>query len=167
MSILVRPAQPEDVPAMSHVLIASITELCGADHGNDPHKIAAWTANKTPDGVATMLARDGLTLFVAEMDGSVAAVGATTDRGEIALNYVVPAARFRGLSKALLAALEADLVDRGYAEGRLEATRTALRFYLSQGWTAAEPSSSCQSSCRAMRKRLDPARIGKLPVMAS
>ncbi len=166
MSILVRPAQPADVPAMSHVLIASITELCGADHGNDSYKIAAWTANKTLDGVTAMLTRDGFTLFVAEMDGSVAAVGATTDKGEIALNYVAPSARFRGLSKALLAALEADLVNRGYTEGRLEATRTARRFYLSQGWTDAEPSSPCDSSCRAMRKRLDPPGIGKRPAIA-
>ena len=55
MSITVRRATGADIPAMSRVLIASITELCAADHGNDPKKLAAWLRNKTPDGVREML----------------------------------------------------------------------------------------------------------------
>ena len=154
MSIIVRPARAEDVPAMSRVLTASITELCAADHENDPRRIGEWTANKTPEGVADMLARDGLYLFVAEQNGQVAAVGATTANGGIALNYVAPEARFKGLSKALLAAMEADLLSRGCSLGRLEATRTARAFYLSQGWLEDEQTASCSAPCRAMHKRL-------------
>ena len=153
MSITVRPARAEDVPAMSRVLTASITELCFADHGGDPERIASWTANKTPEGVAEMLGQDGLAMFVAEWDGRVAAVGATTASGGIALNYVAPEGRFRGLSKALLAAMEADLAARGFSEGRLEATKTARDFYLSQGWVEAE-ASGCNVACRAMSKLL-------------
>lgn len=122
---------------MSRVLTASITDLCAADHGNDPQEIAHWTANKTPDGVARMMAQPGFTLFVAELDGAVAAVGATTDQGEIALNYVDPSARFQGVSKALLAHMEAELRSQGFAEGRLKATKTARPFYLAQGWTGS------------------------------
>src|SRR5690606_26189715 len=54
--ITIRPATEADVPAMSRVLTASITELCGADHGNDPDRIARWTANKNVEGVRSMLA---------------------------------------------------------------------------------------------------------------
>ena len=32
----VRDAVPEDAPAACEVMRRSITELCGADHGNDP-----------------------------------------------------------------------------------------------------------------------------------
>lgn len=142
MSILVRPARPADVPAMSRVLTASIIELCAADHGNDPEAIAAWTRNKTPDGVATMLANTNLLMFVAEASGKIGAVGAVTPTGEIALNYVAPDMRLLGLSKALLARLEAELLSLGFAEGRLEATMTARRFYESAGWQADGPQAS-------------------------
>jgi len=139
MSILVRPATAADVLEMSRVLIASITELCDADHGNDPDKLAAWTRNKTPEGVSAMLANQHGRLFVAELDGVVAAVGAVSSAGEITLNYVVPAARFQGVSKAMLAALEAELKVMGFAEARLEATATAQQFYQAAGWTTDGP----------------------------
>ena len=137
--LIVRRATPDDVPAMSGVLTDSITDLCVADHGNDPDKLAAWTRNKTPEGVAAMLANPHGQLFVAELDGVVVAVGAISGNGGITLNYVAPAARFRGVSKAMLAVLEAELKTLGFAEGRLEATATARRFYESAGWVADGP----------------------------
>lgn len=142
MSILVRPAEPDDVPAMSRILTASIIALCAADHGNDPTAIAAWTRNKSPEGVATMLANANLLMFVAEAAGVIGAVGAVTRTGEIALNYVAPDMRFLGLSKALLARLEAELRALGFEEGRLEATATAQRFYERAGWHLDGPQAS-------------------------
>lgn len=140
---------------MSAVLTASITELCAADHGNDPAAIALWTMNKSVGGVAAMLVQDGLSLFVAECDARIGAVGATTANGEIALNYVDPQMRFQGLSKALLAHMEADLVARGMSEGRLKATQTALGFYKACGWKVVEaPTRGRFIESVAMRKRL-------------
>lgn len=134
MSILVRRARPDDVPAMSRIMTASIVELCAADHANNPAAIAAWTSNKTPEGVAAMLANANLLMFVAMASNGVGAVGAVTRSGEVALNYVAPDMRFLGLSKALLARLEAELRALGYKEGRLEATATARLFYERAGW---------------------------------
>ncbi|HWV21334.1 MAG TPA: GNAT family N-acetyltransferase [Devosia sp.] len=139
MNFVIRPARPADVPAISRVLIASITELCAADHANDPAAIAAWTRNKTPEGVAAMQANADLLLFVAEVSGRIGAVGALTRGGEIALNYVAPDMRFRGLSKAMLARLETELLSLGFAEARLEATATAQRFYERAGWLPQGP----------------------------
>lgn len=124
---------------MSRVLIASITELCVPDHGNDPDKLAAWLHNKTPEGVEAMLANPHGGLFVAELDGAVAAVGAVSGNGAITLNYVAPEARFRGVSKAMLAVLESELRALGFAEGRLEATATARSFYEAAGWAEDGP----------------------------
>lgn len=135
---LVRPALPADVPAMSAVLIASITELCALDHRNDPERIAGWTANKTPEGVARMLAH-APAMLVAEHEGAVAAVGCLVADDEIGLNYVAPWARFRGVSKALLAALERAMRARGSTLGRLESTQTAHRFYRDAGWVDVAP----------------------------
>lgn len=100
--ILVRLATLQDVPEMSRVLIASITELCSLDHNDDPAAIAAWTANKTPEGVARMLDTPGNQLLVAELDRQIAAVGAMIGTDEIGLNYVDPSHRNKGVSRALL-----------------------------------------------------------------
>lgn len=124
---------------MSRVLVASITELCEADHHNDPEALAAWTRNKSIEGVCAMLADPALRMIVAIADGRLAAVGAVTIEGQVALNYVAPEARFRGISKAVLDRLETDLAALGHAEGRLEATRTARRFYERSGWVADGP----------------------------
>ena len=137
--LAVRRADADDVAAMSAVMIASITELCAADHGNDPDAIVAWTRNKSVDGVGAMLANPDVRLFVAELEGVIAAVGAISKSGMITLNYVAPRARFRGVSKTMLAALEAELRLLGFAVGRLEATDTARGFYEAAGWVADGP----------------------------
>lgn len=140
--MIVRPALAEDAAAMSGVLIASITQLCQEDHRNDSEGLAAWTRNKSVEGVAAMLANPDMVLLVAEREGAILAVGAVTRGGEIALNYVAPEARFSGVSKAMLAGLEAELAALGFSEGRLEATRTARRFYEQAGWHADGPQAS-------------------------
>ena len=48
--IIVRPAVVADAQAMSDLLVASITALCVADHGNRPEAVVPWLSNKTPDG---------------------------------------------------------------------------------------------------------------------
>lgn len=142
MTLLIRRATPADVPDMSMVLTASITELCAADHGEDSAAIAAWTANKSQAGVAAMLANPHLELYVAERDGAIVAVGAVTTDGKVGLNYVAPQARFAGISTALLARLELALVALGHQEGRLESTSTARAFYQSRGWQVDGPQAS-------------------------
>jgi GNAT superfamily N-acetyltransferase len=161
-AITVRPARRDDVGAMSAVLTASIVELCHADHAGDPVAMAAWTANKTPEGVTAMMDGGMAELFVAERGRVILAVGAVSgDR--ISLNYVEPAARFTGVSKALLVALEAELLARGIERARLDSTATAFRFYLGAGWQAdGDPPPRQKGPLRGypMSKRLGPSRAG-------
>jgi GNAT superfamily N-acetyltransferase len=133
--INVRRAVAADVSAMSVVLIDSITELCLADHHGDADFLARWLSNKSPDGVRAMLANPNFTLLVAEQNGEVAAVGGIDALGKVALNYVSPRHRFNGVSKSLLAAMEAELKAHGHAAATLTSTATAHRFYLAAGWT--------------------------------
>jgi len=135
--ISVRRAAAADIPAMSVALTRSITELCALDHGNDPAAIAAWTANKTPDGVRRILENPDVQMFVAEHDGVVAAVGCVQGGNEIGLNYVHPGHRFRGVSRALLGAMEQAMRDAGVTEAKLKATQTAHAFYRANGWQDA------------------------------
>lgn len=136
MSVTIRSAREDDIAAMSRVLIASITELCIADHGNNPATIAAWTANKSESGLRQMMGSTAL--YVADRDGLVVGVGALND-DTITLNYVDPAHRRTGVSRAILQALEAIMVAQGVTLARLKSTVTAREFYLSQGWIDDEP----------------------------
>src|SRR5690349_16060857 len=109
----IRDAVPKDAPAACEMLRRSITVLCGADHRNDPVILGRWLANKTPEIVGSWIIQPGNSVLVAVDDHSIIAVGAVTDAGEITLNYVSPDARFRGLSRAMLTALEARALERG------------------------------------------------------
>lgn len=153
--ISIRPALPADAPAMSAVLIASIRDLCSADHRNDPEILAGWLRNKTPDMVLKMLERPGAQFLVAEQDGEVAAVGCLNGPDEIGLNYVSPAHRFQGVSKALLTALEERIRASGATLGKLSSTGTAHRFYLANGWQDAGPAEADRGMlCYPMKKQL-------------
>ena len=135
----IRDATAEDAAAACDVLRRSITELCAADHRNDPEVLERWLANKTPENVASWIAQAKHSVLVAIEDKAIVAVGAVTDKGEIQLNYVSPDARFRGISRALLRALEDRALERGAAECTLVSTETAHRFYLSAGYIQVGP----------------------------
>jgi GNAT superfamily N-acetyltransferase len=133
--VRIRDAKPGDAEAACAVLRASIIELCAADHNNDAILLERWLANKQPDIVAGWIARTDNSLLVAvDDDDSILAVGSVNDAGEITLNYVSPHARFRGVSRALLAALEARAAERGNTACNLHSTETAHRFYLANGY---------------------------------
>lgn len=153
--IAIRPAGPADAPAMSAVLTASIRDLCTADHRNDPEILAGWLRNKTPEMVLEMLERPGAQFLVAEHDGEIAAVGCLNGPDEIGLNYVAPAHRFQGVSKALLTALEGRIRQSGAAVATLTSTGTAHRFYLANGWEDAGPAEADRGMlCYPMEKCL-------------
>jgi GNAT superfamily N-acetyltransferase len=135
----IRDAVAADAIAVCEVLTRSIAELCFADHRNDPVILKRWLANKTPSIVSSWIAQPAISHLVVEETGVIFAVGAVTNDGKITLNYVSPDARFRGISKALLRALEIRAHERGSSKCTLESTETARRFYLSAGYTDDAP----------------------------
>jgi GNAT superfamily N-acetyltransferase len=112
----------------------SIVELCVADHHNDPVILRLWLRNKTPEIFKTWLKAEN-SLLVAVESNELLAVGCVTGTGEINLNYVSPEARFRGISSALLIALEQRARSNGNDICTLESTATALRFYSARGYS--------------------------------
>src|SRR6266850_6501322 len=87
----IRDARPEDAVAACDVLRQSISQLCVADHRNDPAILDAWLSNKKPEIVAAWAKAPGNSLLVAVEGQAMLAVGSVTDAGEITLNYVAPA----------------------------------------------------------------------------
>lgn len=134
MTVNLRPATSVDAVDGSRVLRRAIVELCHADHGGDPALIAAWTANKTPENWLAWLMQPGASLFVAERSAALVGVGMVDAGGMILLNYVAPEARYRGVSTALLKAMEQASIERGATACRLETTKTARPFYRSRGY---------------------------------
>ena len=132
--MLIRAACAEDAAAACQVLRRSIIELCYADHGGDSAILAKWLANKTPEFVASWIARADCQVFIAVEADAIVGVAMVTDRGEILLNYVSPDARFRGVSKALLGRLETTARTLGNLECTLTSTVSAHRFYLAAGY---------------------------------
>lgn len=131
----IRRAVPEDAEAACEVLRRSIAELCAADHQGDAPTLAAWLANKTPENVRRWIGNQHL--FVAAEGGAILGVAALSPAGEITLNYVSPDARYRGVSKALVARLEEEAAKLGLAALRLQSTATAWRFYAACGYADA------------------------------
>jgi len=136
-TIEVRDAIEADAQQACEVMQRSIRELCGADHCGDRDVLARWLANKRPDVFTSWIGQAGNSLMVAVEQSAVLAVGAVTDAGEITLNYVSPDARFRGVSRALLGALENRAAERGNRRCTLTSTATARRFYLANGYEQA------------------------------
>ena len=132
--MLIRRAQIADAASACDAMRRSIAELCGADHHDDPEILRHWLANKTPRHWAEWLAYEANTVLVAVDDETVLAVGVVRNDGEITCNYVSPDARFRGVSKAMLAELEATARGFGNDSSTLTSTETARRFYLAAGY---------------------------------
>lgn len=155
----IRLARTADAAAACEVLRRSIVELCAADHGNDSKFLNDWLANKTPENVAAWIADPGNVVYVAVDNGEIAGVAAMTRAGLITLNYVSPDFRFRGASKALLAALERKAAELGLAQCWLESTKTARRLYEAAGYreqdgAAGGCGANVTGTCRPMVKDL-------------
>ncbi|WP_160170450.1 GNAT family N-acetyltransferase [Afipia sp. P52-10] len=134
-TFIIRPARLEEAAAICAVLRRSITELCVADHQNNPDWLDEWLANKQPEIVAGWIADPENCLLVAVAGERVLAAGCIKRSGAIMLNYVSPDARFRGVSRAMLRALEAVARRNGCREVTLTSTLTAHDFYLAAGYT--------------------------------
>jgi len=133
----VRPAQIADADRAIGVVRRSIQELCELDHKGDSTTLSMWLSNKTADSMRRWIAAH--TVLVAVEGERITGVAAVRADGQVFLNYVAPEARFQGASKRLIGAIEGWASSRGLEWLTLDSTATALRFYLSNGWTMTGP----------------------------
>jgi GNAT superfamily N-acetyltransferase len=144
----IREASIEDGEAACEVIRRSIIELCAADHQGDAAQLAAWLDNKTPDNVRSWIAHADNSFLVAVEQDVIVGVAAATKAGEITLNYVAPEARLRGVSRALLGALESRARARGNPRCTLTSTATALPFYVANGYVEDGAAARCGTGYR-------------------
>ena len=149
-TLQIREARAADAADACALLRRSIAELCEADHRGDAQFLSDWLANKTPENVAAWISDPGNVVYVAVDNGKVAGIAAMARAGLITLNYVSPDARFKGVSKALLARLEDKALELGLAQCNLASTKTAERFYRAAGYR--EQQGADAGACRPMIK---------------
>jgi GNAT superfamily N-acetyltransferase len=101
--------------------------------------LSRWLGNKTHENFCSWVEQPHNSVLVAVENQNILAIGSVTDTGAIVLNYVSPDARFRGVSRALLRALEVPAAERGSHRCNLTSTETARRFYLSSGYVENGP----------------------------
>ena len=101
--------------------------------------LASWLANKTPANFERWIGSGEHVALVAERNNELVGFGLLSLGGSIALLYVSPDARFSGVSKLLLSALEHAAIAAGIYELKLESSATALRFYERRGYAPTGP----------------------------
>lgn len=138
MTIVILPAKAKHAPQMLELRRASITELCFADHGDEIETLNEWRDNKTLDNMLALIDDVETDTIVAELDGQMAGLGLVNQQGRVLWNYVDPKFRFKGISKALMAAMENYIRACGFEQATLESSKTAFEFYKSCGWTTVE-----------------------------
>ncbi len=155
--MIVRDAKPADAAAVCDAVRRSITELCGPDHQGNHATLEAWLANKTQENFAVWCASDRHVSLVAELQAEVAGYGLLDRAGTVELLYVIPEARFQGVSRALLAEMERRARALGLRALKLSSSGTARRFYEGCGYVAAGPPEAGfgVSICYPMVKQLD------------
>lgn len=134
-----------DVPGVAQqacqVVCASITHCCVADHGGDAQVLRGWLANKTRDNLAVWMSATGAMAWGAYCtegaEASMVGFALVARPATLALCYLLPAALYRGIGRALLHAAEAGARDAGADALVLDSTRTGLSFYLRNGYAPA------------------------------
>jgi GNAT superfamily N-acetyltransferase len=143
-----RIAEPRDADAAVRVLQRSITELCVADHHNDPTTLQKWLENKTVENFHSWLAAESSFCVVTESNAEINGVGLVHRAGEILLCYVAPESQGHGYGSAILAALEAKARTWGLDKPRLGSTVSARPFYERHGYISAGESTCSFGSSR-------------------
>ena len=122
--------------------------------------MASWLRNKTPENFRSWFESDSCAL-VAEVNGELVGTAMLKADGMIVLFYVVPEARFSGIGKAMLHALEVEAAKRRLKRIELDSTKTAYDFHLRNGFrdTGFEESAFGLSARRLQKVIGEPASI--------
>jgi GNAT superfamily N-acetyltransferase len=160
MLLTIRPAIPDDIPALQELIRASVLGLQAADYTPEQLELAL----ERVFGVDTQLVKDG-TYFVAEARGDhglvIAGCGGwskrktlfggdryagredalldpTCDAAKIRAFFVHPAWARRGVGSRILGVCEAAAAAEGFRRLEMGATLTGVPLYLARGYVERE-----------------------------
>ena len=105
MSIVIRPADPDDAAGACEVVCNSIVHACTRDHLRDPQRLLRWLQNKTVDNFAAWLRAPANSGFIALIDGRAVGIALIDTDGDIRLCYVRAERLGQGIGGGLLDAM--------------------------------------------------------------
>jgi N-acetylglutamate synthase-like GNAT family acetyltransferase len=138
MTFHIRPATPDDAPAISALLCDTIMQSCMADHEGDVDAIADWLGDATPAHILEHL-ENAACHWLATQNNDIIGFAALDERGELTQLYVAPAQQHCGVGKHLLAAVELSARDMGLSHIMLATTLTGRGFFRAQGFIPTRP----------------------------
>jgi putative acetyltransferase len=126
-----RPYLPADAPACAEIFRDAIEQLTGEDY--DVAQQEAWASSA--DDLETFAARlaKALTLVAVE-EGEVVGFASLADGTTIDMLFVAPDMAGRGVATTLVDALEKIAAARGAKNLAVEASDTALPFFMDRGY---------------------------------
>lgn len=128
---MVRRYVPADAAGIAQVFHASVHGLACANYA--PEQLDAWSP--APRDAAWYQARAGTrAAWVAERGGEIVGFAELEPDGHVDMVYVAPAAARQGVATALYEALEAQARESGFARLFVEASETALPFFIRMGF---------------------------------
>ena len=132
----VRPATELDSPEIYRVHVAAVHSLSSGAEGDEG--IEKWLASRAPSRYAQEMQQDYF--VVAEDGGQVRGWGALdVTKEEITNVFVDPEYHRKSIGTAILAKLEAAAREARLAVVQLQATGTAIDFYLAVGYQSDPP----------------------------
>jgi GNAT superfamily N-acetyltransferase len=156
MTIRIRKTKTEDSRRVAHVHRSSIKQICGDSYNQDV--IDSWAGGCSAEGVRRSVKRKDINNIVAEVDGTIFAVGASINN-RIWLLYVHPKWVGKGLGEKVLKCLEKDMLRKNINKITLESSLNAYQFYLRNGYKKVRKKtlkfrSGIQVPCIEMSKTL-------------
>jgi len=134
--VTVRSATEADCPHIYRVHVAAVRSLPSGTQGKPG--VEKWLATREPAAYAQDMQQD--VMLVAECGGDVLGWGAfSAEKEEITNVFVHPSRHRRGVGTAIITALEAAARAAGRTSVQLQATGTAIDFYLAVGYQSDPP----------------------------
>lgn len=139
-AITVRPMRPDEARVYLDVVNSAILGLATTHYS--PDIISGWVHPVTDDALAALMVNpDGEIRLMAELDGTVAGIGAlVVSRSELRACYVAPHAARRGCGSALVREIERLAREHGLTRLDLAASLNAEPFYAAHGYEVRERS---------------------------
>ena len=145
----VRAATLEDCEDIYRIQVAAVHSLPGGSEGKAG--IEQWLSEQNPSVYAEQMAQDQF--VVAEDDGVIGWGSLSVPKREIKNVFVHPDFHRRSVGTAIIGALERLAVEAGIDVVQLQATGTAIEFYLKKGYQS-DPPVEPGAEWALMKKRL-------------
>jgi len=133
--VKVRPYQPRDLSDLMTLFRNSVHRIARRDY--TPEQLSAW-APPDPDRDAWAKRIEANHALVAEEKGVPVGFAELTEGGHLDMLFVAPDWQRRGIARALLQAIEAQVARWGKRRLTTDASRTAQPFFLKAGFRLVE-----------------------------